>query len=192
MKTIRHGDCTRTSVVAILNIVECGLPWATNTSKLDSKNRSAFSLRVVIQRVTEASVRVEGEIVGQIQAGLLILLGVGHGDTQAEAKWLVDKTADLRIFEDEDGKMNRSLIDIGGSALVVSQFTLLADCRKGRRPAFTGAAEPTIANQLYETFAKMLAERGVEVQKGIFAADMKVQLLNDGPVTIVIDRNPKS
>jgi D-tyrosyl-tRNA(Tyr) deacylase len=140
--------------------------------------------------VTSASVEVDGAIVGEIQQGLLVLLGVGHGDTAAEAKWLADKTADLRIFQDDVGKMNLSVLDIEGSALVVSQFTLLGDCRKGRRPAFTDAAEPTLANELYQRFGELLQQRGVPVQRGVFAADMKVSLVNDGPVTMVIDRLP--
>ncbi len=149
-------------------------------------------MRAVLQRVTHASVEVDGEIVGQIQNGLLILLGVGHGDTEAEAKWLADKTVGLRIFQDDAGKMNLSLLDTGGSALVVSQFTLLGDCRKGRRPAFTDAADPKIADQLYQQYTQFIADRGIEVQRGIFAADMKVSLLNDGPVTMVIDRLPQT
>ncbi len=147
-------------------------------------------MRAVLQRVTSASVEVDGAIVGEIQQGLLVLLGVGHGDTAAEAKWLADKTADLRIFQDDVGKMNLSVLDIEGSALVVSQFTLLGDCRKGRRPAFTDAAEPTLANELYQRFGELLQQRGVPVQRGVFAADMKVSLVNDGPVTMVIDRLP--
>lgn len=147
-------------------------------------------MRAVLQRVTSASVTVDDEIVGKIDAGLLVLLGVGHGDTEAEAKWLADKCADLRIFEDDAGKMNLSVLDIGGAALVVSQFTLLGDCRKGRRPAFTDAAEPKLADQLYQRFVHLLAERGLPVQTGVFAADMNVQLLNDGPVTMIIDRMP--
>ena len=149
-------------------------------------------MRAVLQRVTHASVEVDGEIVGQIQNGLLILLGVGHGDTEAEAKWLADKTVGLRIFQDDAGKMNLSLLDTGGSALVVSQFTLLGDCRKGRRPAFTDAADPKIADQLYQQYTQFIADRGIEVQRGIFAADMKVSLLNDGPVNMVIDRLPQT
>ena len=149
-------------------------------------------MRAVLQRVTHASVEVDGEIVGQIQNGLLILLGVGHGDTEAEAEWLADKTVGLRIFQDDAGKMNLSLLDTGGSALVVSQFTLLGDCRKGRRPAFTDAADPKIADQLYQQYTQFIADRGIEVQRGIFAADMKVSLLNDGPVTMVIDRLPQT
>ncbi len=128
--------------------------------------------------------------VGKIGPGLLALVGVAEGDREDEAIWLANKTAELRIFEDDNGKMNRSLIDVGGSILVVSQFTLLADCRKGRRPAFTRAAAPDLADRLYLRFAELLSERGIEVQKGIFAADMQVSLVNDGPVTIVIDRAP--
>ena len=147
-------------------------------------------MRVVLQRVTSASVTVEAQVVGEIGHGLLVLVGIGHGDTQAEVQWLADKTADLRIFEDENGKMNRSVSDINGSVLVVSQFTLLGDCRKGRRPAFTDAAEPGLSKQLYETYADLLHKRGLNVQRGIFAADMKVALVNDGPVTMIIDRVP--
>jgi len=145
-------------------------------------------VRVVLQRVNSASVEVDNQIVGQIERGLLALVGVGHGDTEEEARWLASKTIDLRIFPDDQGKMNRSLIDIDGSVLVVSQFTLLADCRKGRRPAFTDAAPPEMANELYLRYADRIAERGVQVERGRFAADMKVSLVNDGPVTMVIDR----
>lgn len=146
-------------------------------------------MRIVLQRVTQASVQVDGEIVGQINHGLLALVGVGHGDDEASAKWLADKSVDLRIFEDENGKMNHSLIDVEGSVLVVSQFTLLGDCRKGRRPAFTDAGPPEEARRLYLHYAKCIADRGVQVQHGIFAADMKVSLVNDGPVTMIIDRD---
>jgi D-tyrosyl-tRNA(Tyr) deacylase len=144
----------------------------------------------VIQRVSSASVQVNDLAVGTIQHGLLALVGVGHGDTEAEAHWLADKTAELRIFADGEGKMNRSVRDIDGSVLVVSQFTLLGDCRKGRRPAFTAAAEPILANKLYEQYAERLREHGLEVQQGIFAADMKVSLTNDGPVTLILERLP--
>lgn len=145
-------------------------------------------MRIVIQRVLEASVRVDHQVVGEIRRGLLILVGVGHDDTVAEANWLAEKTVGMRIFADDDGRMNRSLTDIGGEALIVSQFTLLADCRKGRRPAFTDAAEPDLANRLYQHYADQIAAFGVTVNQGIFAADMKVSLVNDGPVTIVLDR----
>lgn len=145
-------------------------------------------MRVVLQRVTEASVTVDERIVGKINSGLLALVGIAHADTESQVRWLADKTAELRIFEDHDGKMNRSLIDTGGSVLVVSQFTLLGDCRKGRRPAFTAAAPPELALHLYEHYADLLAQHGVNVQRGIFAADMKVSLVNDGPVTMILDR----
>ena len=147
-------------------------------------------MRIVIQRVSSASVQVDDLAVGTIQLGLLALVGVGHGDTEAEAHWLADKTAELRIFADGEGKMNRSVRDVHGSVLVVSQFTLLGDCRKGRRPAFKAAAEPILANKLYKKYAERLREHGLEVQQGIFAADMKVSLTNDGPVTLILERLP--
>ncbi|MGI9466461.1 MAG: D-aminoacyl-tRNA deacylase [Rubripirellula sp.] len=147
-------------------------------------------MRVVLQRVTSATVTVEQNTVGQISHGLLILAGIAQGDTTVEADWLANKTADLRIFEDANGKMNHSLLETGGSALVVSQFTLLADCQKGRRPAFTDAASPEQAEQLYEYYADALRSKGIRVEQGSFGADMKVALTNDGPVTIVIDREP--
>ena len=145
-------------------------------------------MRVVLQRVSSASVTVDDQLVGQIGHGLLALVGIGHGDTEKQVRWLADKTAELRIFEDDQGKMNRSVLDVGGSALVVSQFTLLGDCRKGRRPAFTEAAAPELANALYTRYADLLADRGIDVQRGTFAADMKVALVNDGPVTMILDR----
>jgi D-tyrosyl-tRNA(Tyr) deacylase len=144
----------------------------------------------VLQRVLAASVRVDDATVGEIERGLLAFLAVGHEDTESEAQWLANKTAELRIFADNEGKMNRSIMDVNGSVLVVSQFTLLGDCRKGRRPAFTAAADPKLANALYERYADFLVQRGLNVQKGIFAADMQVALINDGPVTLIIDRSP--
>ncbi len=145
-------------------------------------------MRVVIQRVTSASVTVDQQTIGQISHGLLVLVGIANGDTTAEADWLANKTAELRIFEDSNGKMNHSLLETDGSALVVSQFTLLADCQKGRRPAFTNAAAPELAEQLYEYYADAIRLKGIRVEQGSFGADMKVDLTNDGPVTIVIDR----
>ena len=145
-------------------------------------------MRIVLQRVSSASVVVKDQIVGEIDRGLLALVGVGHNDSEDQASWLAAKTAELRIFPDEQGKMNRSLVDIGGSALVVSQFTLLGDCRKGRRPAFTDAGPPELANRLYLHYASCLADRDVPVETGIFAADMKVSLVNDGPITMILDR----
>lgn len=144
-------------------------------------------MRVVIQRVSEASVTVDRQTVGAIGQGLMVLLGVAQGDTSQEAKFLAEKTAGLRIFEDDAGKMNRSVEEIGGSLLVVSQFTLLGDCRKGRRPGFTDAAPPELADQLYEEFVAALRSRGVNVATGVFRADMQVALVNDGPVTMLLD-----
>lgn len=144
-------------------------------------------MRVLLQRVTHASVTVENHIVGQIGLGLLILLGVGQDDGEAQVKALADKIVNLRIFGDDEGKMNRSLLDIGGEALVISQFTLYANIRKGRRPSFTEAAPPAIAEPLVERFQDALAFYGVKVEGGVFGTHMKVELLNDGPVTIWVD-----
>lgn len=144
-------------------------------------------MRAVIQRVSEASVAVEGTLVGAIGQGLLILLGVGMGDSEAEAKLLAEKSANLRIFADDEGRFNRSLLDIGGEALVVSQFTLYADTRRGRRPSFSDAAPPEIAAPLVEAFANELRRLGIVVSTGQFGAMMQVALVNDGPVTILLD-----
>ncbi len=145
-------------------------------------------MKAVLQRVTRASVTVEGERISAIDGGLLILLGVAEGDTRRDAEVLADKIANLRIFSDSDDKMNLSLLTTGGSALVVSQFTLCANCIKGRRPDFFGAAKPDTANELYEYFCERIKDTGVTtVGKGVFGADMKVELLNDGPVTIILD-----
>jgi D-tyrosyl-tRNA(Tyr) deacylase len=144
-------------------------------------------MRACIQRVHQASVTVEGQIVGQIGRGLLVLLGIAQGDDDNDARHLSDRICGLRIFEDEHGKMNRSLEDIGGGMLVVSQFTLLADCRKGRRPSFTQAADPAVAEQLYQTFVAATGARGLAVATGRFRAHMDVALINDGPVTLIID-----
>lgn len=144
-------------------------------------------MRAVVQRVSEASVRVAEEKVARIGAGLLVLLGVERGDTERQADQLAEKVANLRIFEDEAGRFNRSLLETGGEALVVSQFTLAADCRGGRRPSFTRAAPAEEARRLYEEFLARLAARGVNVQGGRFQARMEVHLVNDGPVTLVLD-----
>lgn len=145
-------------------------------------------MKAVIQRVSHASVKVNGETVGSCKKGFLILLGVMAGDDEKEADKLVNKAVNLRIFEDENGKMNLSSLDTGGEMLVVSQFTLCADCTHGRRPSFTPSAPPDEANRLYEYFARRLRESGVSrVETGVFGADMKVELLNDGPVTIILD-----
>ena len=144
-------------------------------------------MRALVQRVSRASVTVEGQVVGKIGQGLLILLGVGQQDGEAQVKLLSEKIVHLRIFEDEAGKMNLSLLDVGGAALVVSQFTLYADTRKGRRPSFIAAAAPGIAEPLVERFKTALVAHGISVEGGIFGAHMDVALVNDGPVTIWLD-----
>ena len=144
-------------------------------------------MRALIQRVSEAKVVVDQATTGEIGAGLLVLLGVAEPDTDAELRWLADKVMHLRIFPDDQGKMNRSLVDIGGAMLVVSQFTLYGDCRKGRRPSFVDAAPPEQAERMYEDFVAYVRGQGVTTETGRFRADMKVSLTNDGPVTMWID-----
>jgi D-tyrosyl-tRNA(Tyr) deacylase len=144
-------------------------------------------MRAVIQRVTSASVSVDDETTGAIQQGLLVLLGSGEGDSADDVDWMSNKIAGLRIFEDDDGKMNLSVSDIEGEVLLVPQFTLYGDCRKGRRPSFVGAADPDIAEQLVEEVSAKLRAAGLHVEEGVFGAEMEVSLLNDGPVTILLD-----
>ena len=144
-------------------------------------------MRAVIQRVRSASVTVDEEVVGSIGRGLVVLLGVGLNDTEREAAWLAEKTANLRIFEDDEGKMNLSLLDIGGQALVVSQFTLYGDARRGRRPSFTDAAPPEKADDLYRRYVECLENARIGVQTGRFRAKMLVSIENDGPVTLILD-----
>lgn len=144
-------------------------------------------MKAVIQRVKKASVTVEGSVIGAIQEGLLVLLGISKEDTKEEVKKFVNKILGLRIFADENGKTNLSLQDIKGELLVVSQFTLYADCKKGRRPSFVNAGDPEVANELYEFFIALAKEKVEKVEHGSFGADMKVELLNDGPFTIVLD-----
>jgi len=144
-------------------------------------------MRAVVQRVKESHVTVSDEIVARIGHGLLVLLGVAKGDTNKDAAYLANKISHLRIFEDDQGKMNRSLIETGGSMLVVSQFTLLGDCRKGRRPSFIQAARPEDADHLYESFTKLVRDMGIDVKTGRFRTMMAVSLINDGPVTIIIE-----
>jgi D-tyrosyl-tRNA(Tyr) deacylase len=144
-------------------------------------------MRAVIQRVSEAAVDVEGSTVGRIGAGWLVLLGVARGDREEDADWLAEKVLNLRAFEDDQGKMNRSVQDVRGGLLVVSQFTLLGDCRAGRRPSFTDAAEPAEAERLYLLFTDRLRPSGLEIATGVFRAMMKVSLVNDGPVTFLLD-----
>lgn len=144
-------------------------------------------MKAVVQRAVDASVTVEEETVGSIERGLVILLGVTHEDTEEDARYLADKIPHLRIFEDENGKMNHSLKDVEGQVLSISQFTLYGDTRKGRRPNFMGAARPDAAVQLYESFNKMVMDQGVHVETGSFGAMMNVQLTNEGPVTLILD-----
>lgn len=144
-------------------------------------------MKIVIQRCSRASVTVEGQVTGEIGIGLMVLVGVTHDDTEKDAKFLADKVAGLRIFEDEEGKMNRSVLEIGGKVLSISQFTLYGDARKGRRPSFITAARPEQAIGLYEAFNEAVRAHGLEVQTGVFGADMQVELVNSGPVTILLD-----
>ncbi len=144
-------------------------------------------MRAVLTRVKSASVEIEGQIVGKIGQGFLILLGIGPEDTQEHCRYLAEKALSLRIFEDENGKMNRGLEDVGGEVMVVSQFTLYGNCRKGRRPSFTDAAPPEQGNRLYEEFLQMCAQLGYPPQHGQFGADMQVSSVNDGPVTLILD-----
>ena len=144
-------------------------------------------MRAVLQRVTRASVVVDGAEVGRIGTGWLVLLGVARTDVDADADWMADKVANLRAFEDDAGKMNRSALDVGGAVLVISQFTLLGDCRTGRRPSFIEAAEPAEADRLYRRFHERVAAAGLTVATGVFRAQMQVELVNDGPVTLLLD-----
>lgn len=144
-------------------------------------------MRAVVQRVDEASVTVEEQLVGSVKRGLLVLLGVAEGDTEKDLQYMVDKVTGLRIFEDEAGKMNLSVKDVGGEILAVSQFTLCGDCRKGKRPSFDKAAKPELANTYYEKFVELCRSQGIHVETGVFRAHMLVGLVNNGPVTILLD-----
>ncbi|HYY51818.1 MAG TPA: D-aminoacyl-tRNA deacylase [Myxococcales bacterium] len=144
-------------------------------------------MRAVVQRVSEASVSVDGKVTGAVGAGLCVLLGVGQGDDDADAVWMADKVADLRIFEDEQGKMNRSVVDVGGAVLAISQFTLFGDARKGTRPGFVDAARPEVAQPLYARFCERVRARGLQVGEGVFRATMQVRIVNEGPVTLLLD-----
>lgn len=145
------------------------------------------NMRAVIQRVTSADVKIDGKVNGSIDNGLVVLLGVGTGDTAEDMKYIADKIIKLRIFSDEDDKMNLSLTDVGGSLLVISQFTLYGDCSHGRRPYFGDAMEPVGANKMYEDFVEYVRGQGIHIETGEFGADMKVSLTNDGPVTIILE-----
>ncbi|HSV26392.1 MAG TPA: D-aminoacyl-tRNA deacylase [Sedimentisphaerales bacterium] len=144
-------------------------------------------MRAVVQRVARASVEVEGKVVGRIGPGLLVYLGVAKEDTGGDARYMAEKIAGLRVFPDNSDRMNLSVVDVQGAVLAVSQFTLLGDCRKGRRPGFDAAAEPAIANELYELFCSALGDSGITVERGVFRANMQVESANDGPVTILLD-----
>ncbi len=144
-------------------------------------------MRAVVQRVTKASVEVAGKTVGRIDTGLVVLLGVDKGDSLHDANYIAEKIVGLRIFPDDQGRMNFSVLDVGGSALMISQFTILGDVRKGRRPSFTDAADPKVADQLYEHCNQLLRQHGLTVATGVFRADMQVHLINNGPVTILLD-----
>ncbi len=153
----------------------------------DSSCSNFPSMRAVVQRVKRASVQVGGQTVGRIEAGFVALVGVARDDKSADADYLVEKIVELRVFEDETGKMNRSLGEVGGAVLAISQFTLLADCRKGRRPSFTDAAAPDAARPLFDHFVSGVRSRGIPIETGCFGATMQVALVNDGPVTILLD-----
>ena len=144
-------------------------------------------MRAIVQRVKSANVQIDGQLVAEIESGLLIFLGISIDDQQSDIDYLIRKIANLRIFRDDDLRMNKSLLDVGGHALVVSQFTLYGDCRKGRRPNFSQAAKPEKAHQLYQVFVNQLLQLGVDVKTGVFQATMEVELTNDGPITILLD-----
>ena len=146
-------------------------------------------MRLVVQKVSQSSVKIEGEIVGAIDKGYMVLVGITNGDDELLVEKMVDKLVNLRIFEDENDKLNPSLLDVGGSVLSISQFTLYANCKKGRRPSFIDAAKPDISSPLYDFFNKKLEEKGINVERGVFGAMMEVSLINDGPVTIILDSN---
>ena len=146
-------------------------------------------MRLVVQKVSQSSVKIEGEIVGAIDKGYMVLVGITNGDDELLVEKMVDKLVNLRIFEDENDKLNLSLLDVGGSVLSISQFTLYANCKKGRRPSFIDAAKPDISSPLYDFFNKKLEEKGINVERGVFGAMMEVSLINNGPVTIILDSN---
>lgn len=156
--------------------------------QIPSESIELPTMKILIQRVTHASVDVEGKTVGSIGPGVLVLLGVTHTDSDEKAAWLASKLVNLRMFEDNQGKINQSVLDKKGSALIISQFTLYGDCTDGRRPSFTQAASPDLAKPLYEKFIEEVKRAGIPVQTGVFGAEMKVSLLNDGPVTFMIER----
>lgn len=145
-------------------------------------------MKAVIQRVSCARVKVNGQLVGKIGAGMFVLIAIGEMDEHEQVRWMVDKISDLRIFSDENGKMNLSLLEIGGDMLVVSQFTLYGDCRKGRRPSYSGAAPAEKARNFYQLFCQQIRQKGINVSEGVFGAHMQVELVNDGPVTLIVEK----
>lgn len=156
--------------------------------KRTCRGKVADVMKILIQRVTQANVEVDSKIIGTIEGGVVVFVGITHNDTTTQAVWLANKLINLRIFEDEAGKINRSLIDCRGAALIISQFTLYGNCSDGRRPSFTQAAPPAMAKQLYEQFAEEVRKGGIQVATGLFGAKMKVSLVNDGPVTLMLER----
>ncbi len=167
--------------------LESGTTTTGYSTHLAALPESISTMRCVVQRVSEASVTVDQQIVGQIEAGLMVLVGVGPKDSESEVSWMADKLIGLRIFEDAEGKMNLSLLDNGGSLLLVSQFTLYGDCKKGKRPSFIGAAPPELAEKLYDKLAEAIQGRGVTVATGQFRTEMQVSLINSGPVTLIVE-----
>jgi D-tyrosyl-tRNA(Tyr) deacylase len=159
----------------------------TSEGQLRRRGFIKIIMRAVVQRVLEANVKVQGQSIGQIGKGVLVYLSVGKTDTEKDAEWIAEKIVNMRIFQDEGGKMNRSLLDVGGGILLVSNFTLHGDCRKGRRPGFDASAEPQLAQQLYEKVIEMISQQGVAVEKGVFGEYMQVSSINDGPVTFLLD-----
>lgn len=159
----------------------------TSEGQLRRRGFIKIIMRAVVQRVLEAEVKINGQSVGQVGKGLLVYLSVGTTDTEEDAVWIAEKLVNMRIFQDEAGKMNRSILDVGGSILLVSNFTLHGDCRKGRRPGFDVAAEPQLAQELYERVIELIAQQGIAVEKGVFGKYMQVSSVNDGPVTFLLD-----
>src|ERR1700730_646898 len=181
--------CWRRSIQGSRRRTEGGTEAADQTQSTPSTPRFGMGcgVRAVVQRVSEGSVVVDGKVTGAVGQGLCVLVGVGQGDSEEDARWLADKVVDLRVFEDEQGKMNRSVLDVRGGVLAISQFTLFGDARKGTRPGFVDAARPEVAQPLYAKFCEQVRARGVEVGEGVFRATMEVRIVNEGPVTLLLD-----
>jgi len=174
-------------VVSFKFVIYCSLFVIHSSKFIVGRGTERIVVRAVVQRILEAQVKVEDKAVGRVGKGLLVYLSVGKGDTQADVEFIAEKIVNLRIFADEAGKMNRSILDVGGGILLVSNFTLHGDCRKGRRPSFDAAGEPGLAQLLYEKTAELIAKHGVPIEKGVFGAYMQVSSINDGPVTFLLD-----